>query len=99
MLCTTIIGYLLFAHPQKITVIHKWAKSSNRWMDRGAAVSFIVCAKKGQQITESFAMADRVLLDSDDMVQKDCGWLLKENCKYYTDLVYEYVIKPVVHYE
>ncbi len=93
MLCTTIIGYLLLEHPQKIKVMYKWTESPNRWMRRGAVVSLIVCAKNGQQMQEVFAMADRVLLDLDDMVQKGCGWLLKEGCKYHTDWVYDYVIK------
>ena len=55
-----------------------WTKSKNRWKRRSAAVSFIQEAKRGRQTETIFHICDLLLGDSDDMVQKGVGWLLKE---------------------
>lgn len=55
-----------------------WTESKNRWKRRSAAVSFIQEAKRGRQTETIFHICDLLLADSDDMVQKGVGWLLKE---------------------
>ena len=55
-----------------------WTKSKNRWKRRSAAVSLIQEAKRGRQTETIFHICDLLLGDSDDMVQKGVGWLLKE---------------------
>ncbi len=44
---------------------------------RAAAVSLIIPAKKGMLLSNVFEIADSLLLDSDDMVQKGYGRMLK----------------------
>src|SRR5208283_4382337 len=67
--------------------------SPNRWLKRAAAVSLIIPAKKGQFFPEIIQIADRLLLDKDDMVQKGYGWMLKEASKQHQSDVYQYVLK------
>jgi 3-methyladenine DNA glycosylase AlkD len=55
-----------------------WTKSKNRWKRRAAAVSFIQEAKQGRNTETIFHICGLLLDDSDDMVQKGVGWLLKE---------------------
>ena len=62
-------------------------------MKRAAAVSLIIPAKKGQFFPEIMQIADRLLLDKDDMVQKGYGWMLKEASKLHQDEVYRYILK------
>ena len=62
-------------------------------MRRAAAVSLIVPAKKGQFLDEVFAIADILLLDTDDLVQKGYGWMLKAASQSHEKRVYEYVVK------
>jgi 3-methyladenine DNA glycosylase AlkD len=62
-------------------------------MKRAAAVSLIIPAKRGKYLAEVFVMADRLLTDGDDMVQKGYGWLLKEASRLHQDEVYDYVIR------
>jgi len=70
-----------------------WTKSPNRWMRRAAAVSLIIPAKHGKFLKESLEIADILLTDSDDMVQKGYGWLLKEASRKHRTEVYDFVIR------
>jgi 3-methyladenine DNA glycosylase AlkD len=62
-------------------------------MRRASAVSLIVPAKHGRFLKESIEIADLLLTDTDDMVQKGYGWLLKEASRKHTDEVFAYVMK------
>jgi 3-methyladenine DNA glycosylase AlkD len=62
-------------------------------MRRAAAVSLIVPAKHGKFLKESMEIADLLLTDNDDMVQKGYGWLLKEASRKHTEEIYSYVMK------
>lgn len=61
-------------------------------MRRAAAVSLIVPAKHGRFLDESLEIATLLLTDSDDMVQKGYGWLLKEASRKHTDDVFSFVL-------
>jgi 3-methyladenine DNA glycosylase AlkD len=91
--CNHTIGELVEKYPQVINEVKSWAKSTNRWLKRAAAVSLIVPAKKGRFLTDAFEICDKLLLDSDDMVQKGYGWLLKEESRLHQKEVFDYVIK------
>jgi len=65
-----ITEHLLLQYPEFVSKIEKWAKSKNRWFRRAAAVSLITPVNSGLLLDEVFAMADRLLVDNDDMVQK-----------------------------
>ena len=71
----------------------KWAKSKNRWFRRASAVILIPSLKKGKQLDKAFEIADILLLDDDDMVQKGYGWMLKVAADKYQDKVYKYVLE------
>jgi len=62
-------------------------------MRRASAVSLIVPAKHGKFLKESIEIADLLLTDIDDMVQKRYGWLLKEASRKHTDEVFAYAMK------
>jgi 3-methyladenine DNA glycosylase AlkD len=55
-----------------------WTKSKTRWKRRSAAVSLIQEAKQGRNTVTIFHICGLLLEDTDDMVQKGVGWLLKE---------------------
>jgi 3-methyladenine DNA glycosylase AlkD len=91
--CNHAVGTLVAAHPQHLTRLKAWTRSANRWVRRASAVSLIVPAKKGLFLPEVFAIADSLLLDGDDMVQKGYGWLLKAASAANQDAVFAYVMK------
>jgi 3-methyladenine DNA glycosylase AlkD len=91
-LCNHTIGDLVTKYPGKIEELKRWALSPNRWMRRGAAVSLIVPARKGLFLPDVFEIATILLHDSDDMVQKGYGWMLKSASKPYQQPIFEYVM-------
>jgi len=91
--CNHAVGDFIEKYPDSIEELKRWTQSENRWMRRAAAVSLIVPAKHGKFLGDVFAIADLLLTDTDDMVQKGYGWLLKEASRQHTDEVFEYVMK------
>lgn len=69
-----------------------WGRSQNRWKRRASAVSLIIPARKGKFLKEIFALADILLLDGDDLVQKGYGWMLKAASEAHQKEVFDYVI-------
>jgi 3-methyladenine DNA glycosylase AlkD len=91
-LCNHSIGTLIEMYPTYIEKLKEWTGSKNRWVRRASAVSLIVPAKKGLFKEDIFEIADKLLLDADDLVQKGYGWMLKSLCNNYEDDVYRYVL-------
>lgn len=92
-LCNHTVGTFLEMYPDYLPQLYLWAKSKNRWQKRAAAVSLIVPAKAGKFLPEIFQIADILLLDKDDLVQKGYGWMLKAASKTHQKEVFDYVLK------
>jgi 3-methyladenine DNA glycosylase AlkD len=91
--CNHTMGDFIEQYPEYTEELKRWTRSENRWMRRAAAVSLIVPAKHGKFLNESVEIADMLLTDTDDMVQKGYGWLLKEASRKHTREVFSYVMK------
>ena len=91
-LCNHTVGAFLERYPENLPRLKKWARSRNRWMRRAAAVSLIVPARKGAFLGESIEIADILIEDADDLVQKGCGWLLKSASKRHEKEIFRYVM-------
>ncbi|MBK5721549.1 DNA alkylation repair protein [Dysgonomonas sp. Marseille-P4677] len=91
-LCNHSIGTFVEMYPQYTSELKKWAKSNNRWVKRAAAVTLIIPARKGLFLDDIFEIADILLLDKDDLVQKGYGWMLKAASEAHQEKVFEYVI-------
>ncbi|MFA4850299.1 MAG: DNA alkylation repair protein [Methanoregula sp.] len=91
--CNHTMGDFIEQYPEYIDEFKRWTQSKNRWMRRAAAVSLIVPAKHGTFLNESIEIADLLLTDGDDMVQKGYGWLLKEASRKHEKDVFDYVMK------
>lgn len=76
-LCPHAIGTFVMKFPEYVSHLKIWAKSTNRWMRRGAAVTLIIPARKGLFLDDILEIAEILLLDKDDLVQKGYGWMLK----------------------
>lgn len=92
-LCNHTIGTLAEMYPEYLADLKKWAKSKNRWVRRASAVSLIISARKGKFLKDIFEIADILLLDQDDLVQKGYGWMLKVASQAHQKEVFDYVIK------
>lgn len=92
-LCNHTIGTFIEMYPKYLENLKKWAKSKNRWVKRASAVTLIIPARHGKFLQDIFAIADILLLDSDDMVQKGYGWMLKAASEAHQEEVFDYVMK------
>ena len=92
-LCNHTIGSFVEMYPEYVNELKCWARSDNRWVKRAAAVTLILPARKGLFLEDIFEIADILLVDEDDMVQKGYGWMLKEASKKHLKEVHSYVLK------
>jgi 3-methyladenine DNA glycosylase AlkD len=80
--CDGVASWLLAGciaeHPALMKNLEPWTGSPNRWKRRAAAVALLQEAKAGRATNQILRIAALLAEDSDDMVQKGVGWLLKE---------------------
>ena len=79
-------------YPACVSDLKTWAKSDNRWLRRAAAVSLIIPAKKPLFLNEIFGICDILLMDSDNLVQKGYGWVLKAASQAHQKEVFDFVV-------
>ena len=91
--CNHTMGAFIEQYPEYIDELKLWTQSQNRWMCRAAAVSLIIPAKRGKFLSEAIEIADLLLTDTDDMVQKGYGWLLKEASRMHQREVFDFVMR------
>jgi 3-methyladenine DNA glycosylase AlkD len=75
--CNHSIGTFVEMYPCFVKELKRWAISPNLWKRRAAAVSLIIPARKGLFQKEIFTIAKILLHDTEDLVQKGYGWMLK----------------------
>ena len=75
---TWLIAASIANRPGLADRLARWTKSKNRWKRRAAAVSLIQEAKQGRNTETILHICDLLRGDTDDMVRKGVGWLLKE---------------------
>lgn len=90
--CTHAFGHLIYQFPEHIPGVIGWTPSDDCWFRRGAAVVMIYGIRRQQGIDASFKIADQLLMDEDDLVQKGYGWMLKEISKSEPIQVFDFVM-------
>jgi 3-methyladenine DNA glycosylase AlkD len=88
-----LIAPAVVAKPGRVKDIFRWAKSPDRWHRRAACVALIRGARAKVFFPEIVKLADLLLADPDDMVQKGLGWLLRETAKFDARRTVPYLIK------
>ena len=92
-LCNHTVGAIVEQYPQYLENLKQWAKSDSRWGKRASAVTLIIPAKQGKFLKDIFEIADILLMDKDDLVQKGYGWMLKDASKIHQEEIFNYVMK------
>lgn len=95
--CNHTVGDFVMKYPDFLSQLKQLTISNNRWARRAAAVSLIVPARKGLFLSDIFEIADLLLTDSDDLVQKGYGWMLKAASQAHTQEVFEYIMRHKAH--
>ncbi|HOC81796.1 MAG: DNA alkylation repair enzyme [Synergistetes bacterium ADurb.Bin155] len=91
--CNHSVAMLLDKYPENIGILKKeWVTSPNRWLRRGAAVSLVIPARRGEYLEEVMEIASILLLDNDDLVQKGYGWMLKAASEFHRQEIFEFIM-------
>ncbi len=90
--CNHTVGAFIEMYPEYVQELKRFTKSRNRWMRRAAAVSLIVPAKKGLFLDDVLEIARMLLTDSDDLVRKGYGWMLKAASEPHEREVFDFVM-------
>lgn len=91
-LCNHSVGEFILKYPEYITELKEFTRSDNRWMRRASAVTLIIPARKGKFLDDILEIADLLIQDSDDLVQKGYGWMLKAASQANQQPVFDYVM-------
>ena len=77
-LASNIIAPLVGRYPEHIPQIIAWRSSSVLWVRRAALVAFIPHVKKGKLLDFAYTLAESLFDDSEDLIHKAVGWMLRE---------------------
>ncbi len=91
-LCNHTVGAFIEMYPEYLCQLKEFAKDDNRWMRRASAVTLIIPARKGKFLSDILEIADILLMDQDDLVQKGYGWMLKAASEAHQQEIYDYVM-------
>src|SRR4030042_2687076 len=92
-LCSHTVGTFIEMYPSYLKELKRWAKSVNRWVKRASAVTLLVPPRKGLFLADIFEIADILHSDTDDMVQKGYGWMLKVASQAHQKEVFDYIMR------
>ncbi len=90
--CNHTVGTFIEKYPEYLPKLKEFAKAENRWMRRASAVSLIIPARKGKFLNDILDIADILLMDKDDLVQKGYGWMLKAASEAHQQEIFDYVM-------
>lgn len=89
----SLLGEFFFRYPESLPRLEIWAQSRKIWVKRGACVSLIYSLRRGRGLLLAFKLAEILLQDSEDRVQKGYGWMLKEATRKFPVEVFQFVMK------
>ncbi len=91
--CCRSFGVFIYQFPDLAKKTLNWAESENMWLRRASAVVLIYSLRRNKQLELALQIADKLLKDEEDLVQKGYGWMLKEATKCFEDQIFSYVLK------
>ncbi len=92
-LCNHTVGEFIEMYPEYLAHLKNFARSDNRWVRRASAVTLIIPARKGKFLKDILEIANILLQDKDDLVQKGYGWMLKAASQANQQEIFNFVMK------
>ncbi len=78
VLCPEVVTPLIERHRGLDRAVLRWSATRLLWRRRAAAVAFVPLARHGCHLDAAYEVARQLWNDPEDLVQKACGWLLRE---------------------
>jgi len=91
-LAPTVLTPLIRQNPELASQVVQWTASSNLWVRRGAAVTFVKLVDDEGFRDAAYDIATRLLDDKEDLIHKAVGWLLREAGKRDRDRLEAYLL-------
>jgi 3-methyladenine DNA glycosylase AlkD len=85
LVAPSLVAPLIARHAALLSEVTRWTSAGSLWQRRAAAVSLVPLARRGQALSEAYAVAEALFPDRHDLIHKAAGWLLREAGK--TDAV------------
>lgn len=93
-LAPTVLAPLIELYPQLVPEVVSWTESPSLWLRRGAVVAFVPLVGKSQEHRDTaYRIVSLLLDDSEDLIHKATGWLLREAGKANTDQLVEFLLE------
>lgn len=77
-LATRLLAPMAEGAPHALNAVAGWRRSRDPWLRRASAVSLVPLARRGVALDVAYRVARSLLGETDDLVRKGCGWLLRE---------------------
>lgn len=87
-----ILGKYLLEHEDKKDILYKFANSNDLWKQRISIVSTWMFIREGKY-EDTFKIAEILLNNKQDLIQKAVGWMLREVGKKDFDSEYNFLVK------
>jgi len=95
--CLNVLSHFIVKYPKFKREIKGWTKSKNKWQRRISAVVFIkgggIWKIHPNYLQDIFEVAQKLLKDPEDLVQKGYGWMLKVTADTHQKEVFNFVMK------
>jgi 3-methyladenine DNA glycosylase AlkD len=92
-LAPSVVAPVVQRHPHLIPDLIAWTGSPNLWLRRGAVVTFVPLVGDEDFREAAYEVAGRLLDDTEDLIHKAVGWLLREAGKRDPDRLIGFLLK------
>jgi 3-methyladenine DNA glycosylase AlkD len=76
--CSTVLSPLMEQHPEVEDTLAAWSRAKSLWLRRAALVTLVPFARRGLRLGTAYRLASEHFADSEDLMHKATGWLLRE---------------------
>lgn len=80
-LAPSLLSPILERHNDLIPEIITWSSSPKLWVRRAAVVALVPLVRENNHLDAAFDISKRLFDDSEDLIHKAVGWLLRETGK------------------
>ncbi|MDP4235664.1 MAG: DNA alkylation repair protein, partial [Bacteroidota bacterium] len=95
LIATKILGVLAINYGDPVySKVRTWTKSRHLWTRRAAILIHVLPARK-KKLNAEYALGsfEELLHENDFFIRKAIGWTLREMCRYYPEMVFEFLRK------
>jgi 3-methyladenine DNA glycosylase AlkD len=76
--CSSVLSPLFAQHPEVATTLRAWSSAPSLWVRRAALVTLVPFSRRGRYLDLAYELAAEHFADTEDLMHKATGWLLRE---------------------